>query len=163
MRRLRALLIKEFIQMRRDRITFGMMLIMPIVQLILFGFAINTDVKHLSTIVFDQSLQQDSRDLLSSLTASEYFDIKYVARNFEEVNNAVDSGKAKVGIIIPPDFSDNLKHGRSATVQIIVDASDSLAASSAIAAAQIVGQLKSQQILLQRLTRLFRPSGKPPL
>lgn len=162
MRRLRALLIKEFIQMRRDRITFGMMLIMPIIQLVLFGFAINTDVKHLSTIVFDQSLQQDSRDLLSSLTGSEYFDIRYVAKNFEEVNNAVDSGKTKVGIIIPPDFSDNLKHGRTASVQIIVDASDSMAASSAIAAAQIVGQLKSQQILVQRLAGYSGHPVNPP-
>jgi len=162
MRRLRALLIKEFIQMRRDKLTFAMMLVMPIIQLVLFGFAINTDVKHLPTIVFDQSLQQDSRDLLSSLTASEYFDIKYVATSFEEVNTAVESGKTKVGIIIPPDFSDNLKHGRSATVQLIVDASDSMAASSAIAAAQLVGQLKSQQILMQRLSGYSGHPTSPP-
>ena len=63
MRRLWALLVKEFIQMRRDRLTLGMMIGLPIIQLILFGFAINTEVKHLPTIVFDQSLGQDSRDL----------------------------------------------------------------------------------------------------
>lgn len=152
MRRLKALLKKEFIQMCRDPLTLGIMLLMPIVQLLLFGYAINTDVKHLPTIVFDQSLQHDSRDLLSALTASEYFDIKYTAAGFAEVNNAVDSGKAKVGIIIPPDFSENLKHGRSASVQVIVDASDSTVASSAISAAQLVGQTKSQQILVQRLS-----------
>jgi len=151
MRRLRALLVKEFIQMRRDRLTLAMMLVLPIAQLMLFGFAINTDVKHLSTIVFDQSLQQDSRDLLASLVASEYFDINDVAENFQEVNDAVDSGKAKVGIIIPPDFSENLKHGRSAVAQVIVDATDSMSASSAISAAQMIGQLKSQQILLQKM------------
>lgn len=151
MRRLWALLVKEFIQMRRDRLTFGMMIGLPIIQLILFGFAINTDVKHLPTIVFDQSLRQDSRDLLNSLEGSQYFNIEYAAKNFNEVNDAVDSGKAKVGIIIPPDFTDNLKHGRTASVQVIVDASDSLAASSAIGAAQLVGQTKSQQILMQKL------------
>jgi len=151
MRRLRAILIKEFIQMRRDRLTLAMMLMVPIVQLLLFGYAINTDVKHLPTIVFDQSLQQDSRDLLNSLAASEYFDINYVANSYQEINNAVDAGKAKVGIIIPPDFSDNLKHGRTASVQIIVDASDSMSASSAINAAQLIGQLKSQQILLHKM------------
>lgn len=151
MRRLKALLLKEFLQMRRDRLTLAMMLGLPIIQLLLFGFAINTDVKHLPTIVFDQSLQQDSRDLLSSLEASEYFDIKYIAKNFAEVNAAVDSGKTKVGIIIPPDFSDNLKHGRTAAVQVIVDASDSMAASSAISAAQLIGQRNSQQILLQKM------------
>jgi ABC-2 type transport system permease protein len=151
MKRLRALLIKEFIQMRRDKLTLAMMLVLPIVQLLLFGYAINTDVKHLPTIVFDQSLQQDSRDLLNSLTSSEYFDIKYVANSFQEINDAVDSGKTKVGIIIPPDFSENLKHGRTATVQVIVDATDSLSASSAISAAQLIGQLKSQKILLQKM------------
>jgi len=151
MRRLWALLVKEFIQMRRDRLTLGMMIGLPIIQLILFGFAINTEVKHLPTIVFDQSLSQDSRDLLNSLEGSQYFNIDYVAKNFDEVNNAVDAGKVKVGVIIPPDFSDSLKHGCTASVQIIVDASDSMAASSAIGAAQLVGQTKSQQILLQQL------------
>lgn len=151
MRRLRALLLKEFIQMRRDRLTFAMMIGLPIIQLLVFGFAINTDVKHLPTIVFDQSLQQEGRDFLAALTASEYFDIKYVAKNYQEVNNSIDSGKTKVGVIIPPDFSDNLKHGRSAAIQVIVDASDSMAASSAIGAAQLIGQIKSQEIMLTRL------------
>ena len=158
MNRLLALLRKEFIQMRRDRLTFGMMVALPIIQLLVFGFAINTDVKHLSTIVFDQSLQQESRDLLSALTASEYFDIKYVARSYQEVDAAVEAGKTKVGIIIPPDFSENIKHGRSAAVQVIVDATDSMAASSAISAAQMIGQLKSQDIMLRRLQII---SGKP--
>lgn len=151
MRRLRALLIKEFIQMRRDRLTFAMMIGLPIVQLLVFGFAINTDVKHLPTAVYDQSMQQDSRDFLAALTASEYFDITQVARSHEEVAAAVESGKTKVGVVIPPDFAENLKHGRSAAVQVIVDASDSMAASSAISAAQLVGQVKSQEIMIKRL------------
>lgn len=151
MRRLRALLVKEFIQMRRDRLTFAMMIGLPIIQLLVFGFAINTDVKHLSTAVFDQSLQQDGRDFLAALTASEYFDIKYVATSYDEVTRYIESGKTKVGIVIPPDFSENLKHGRTASVQVIVDASDSMAASSAISAAQLVGQLKSQEIMVKKL------------
>ncbi|SDF00096.1 ABC transporter permease [Sporomusa acidovorans] len=149
--RLRALLIKEFIQMRRDRLTFAMMVGLPIVQLLLFGFAINTDVKHLSTIVFDQSLQQEGRELLSAFQASEYFSINYAAKNYQEVTEAVESGKAKVGVIIPPDYTDNLKHGRSAAVQVIVDASDSMAASSAISSAQLIGQIRSQEILIKRM------------
>lgn len=151
MRRLRALLVKEFIQMGRDRLTFGMMVMLPIVQLLIFGFAINTDVKHLPTVVFDQSLQQDGRDFLAALTASEYFDIKYVSSNYQSVNEYIESGKAKVGIIIPPDFSENLKHGRTAAVQVIVDASDSMSASSAISTAQILGLKKSQEIIISRL------------
>ena len=67
--RLRALLVKEFIQMKRDNITLAMMVMMPIAQLLVFGFAINTDVKHLKTVVFDQSLSAESRDLLTGFTA----------------------------------------------------------------------------------------------
>jgi len=148
--RLRAVLVKEFIQMGRDRVTFAMMVMLPVVQLLVFGFAINTDVKHLPTVIFDQSLQQEGRDFVSALTASEYYDIKYTARNLNEVNEYIDSGKAKVGIVIPPDFSSNLQHGRTAAVQVIVDASDSMSASSAINTAQIVGLNKSQDILLRR-------------
>jgi len=155
MKRLWAILIKEFIQMSRDRLTFAMMVALPIVQLLIFGFAINTDVKHLPTIVFDQSLQQEGRDFLSALEASGYYSINYTARNFQEVNDAIDSGKAKVGIIIPPDFSRNLHGGRSAQVQVLVDASDSMSASSAISAAQLLGQVKSQEIIIKHL-----PGGK---
>ncbi|MDR7866068.1 MAG: ABC transporter permease [Sporomusaceae bacterium] len=162
MRRLRALLIKEFIQMRRDRLTFAMMIGLPIVQLLVFGFAINTDVKHLPTAVYDQSMQQDSRDFLAALTASEYFDVTQVATSHEEVAAAVESGKTKVGVIIPPDFAENLKHGRSAAVQVIVDASDSMAASSAISAAQLVGQIKSQEIMIKRLQGVTGKKVDPP-
>ncbi len=162
MRRLRALLIKEFIQMRRDKLTFAMMIGLPIVQLLLFGFAINTDVKHLPTAVYDQSMQQDSRDFLAALTASEYFDITQVAGSHEEIAAAVESGKTKVGVVIPPDFAENLKHGRSAAVQVIVDASDSMAASSAISAAQLVGQIKSQEIMIKRLQGVTGKKIDPP-
>lgn len=151
MRRLKALLIKEFIQMKRDRMTFGMMVVLPIIQLLVFGFAINTDVKHLPTAVFDQSMQQESRELLDSFTASGYFDVKIAAQNYQQVTEAVESGKSKVGIIIPPDFTENIKHGRSAAVQVIVDASDSLAASSAISTAQMIGQIKSQEIIIKKM------------
>ena len=161
--RLRALLLKEFIQMRRDRLTFGMMVGLPIVQLLLFGFAINTDVKHLPTIVFDQSLQQESRDILAAFEASEYFAVKATATSYQEVNNSIESGKTKVGIIIEPDFANNLKHGRSAAVQVIVDASDSMSASSAIASAQMIGQLRAQEIMLKRLQGGSAKQPDPPV
>ena len=107
MNRLLALLKKEFIQMRRDRLTLVILLIMPVVQLIIYGFAINTDVKHLKTAVFDQSLSAESRELLNSFTASEYFDLIYIEDSFEDVNRRVDAGDAKVGVIIPPDLEES--------------------------------------------------------
>ena len=148
--RLKALLKKEFIQMRRDNLTLAMMLVLPIVQLLIFGFAINTDVKHLKTVVFDQSLSTESRELLASFTSSEYFSVEYVVDDFSKVNRLIEDGSAKVGIIIPPDLAKNIKHEKSTPIQVLVDASDSMSASSAIGAAQSIGQLKSQEVLLSK-------------
>ena len=160
--RLRALLLKEFIQMRRDRLTFGLMIGIPIFQLLMFGFAINTDVKHLPTAVFDQSHSAESRDLLESFSASGYFDLDIYAKSFKELNSLIDNGQAKVGIVLPPNFADEVRGGRSASVQVIVDASDSMAASSAISTAMTIGQLRSQNIMVKRLESLGgRISGLP--
>ena len=160
--RLRALLLKEFIQMRRDRLTFGMMIGIPIIQLLLFGFAINTDVKHLPTVVFDQSHSPEGRDLLESFSASGYFDIDFIGASFAEVNSRIDNGDAKVGVILPPDFAENVRSGRSASIQVIVDATDSMAASSAIATAQTIGQLRSQEIMIRKLENFAgRLNGLP--
>ena len=150
MNRLLALLKKEFIQMRRDKLSLGIMLFMPVMQLIIFGFAINTDVKHLKTAVFDQSLTQESRELLTGFTASEYFDIEFVEDSFDDVNYRLDSGDAKVGIIIPPDLDSNLEHNRPTPIQVLVDATDSQSAASAISAAQSIGMLKSQEALAEK-------------
>ena len=151
--RLLAMLKKEFIQMRRDNMTLGMMLVMPVIQLLIFGFAINTDVKHLKTAVFDQSRSFESRELLNGLTACEYFDLKYYVQSAEEIRRMVDAGDVKVGIIIPPELEKNMKHGTPTPIQVIVDATDSTSASSAIAAAQSVGQLKSQEIVMEKYGR----------
>ena len=151
--RLLAILKKEFIQMRRDRATLALMTIMPLIQLLIFGFAINTDVKHLSAVVFDQSLSKESRQFIDSLTATGYYDINYVVTGFKEVEDRIQKGDAKVGVVIQPDYASQLKHGRPTQIQIIVDATDSTSASSAISTAQLVGQRKSQEILIQKLQK----------
>lgn len=151
MTRFLAILKKEFIQMRRDKLTLAIMTIMPFIQLLIFGFAINTDVKHLSAVVYDQSLSQESREFLDSLTATEYYDINYIAKSYQEVNDRIQKGDAKVGVIIPVDYAPRLKHNRGVQIQVIVDASDSTSASSAISTAQMVGQQKSQEIIVKKL------------
>lgn len=151
MTRFLAILKKEFIQMRRDKLTLAIMTVMPFVQLLIFGFAINTDVKHLSAVVYDQSLSQESREFLDSLTATEYYDINYIAGSYQEVDDRIQKGEAKVGVIIPADYASRLKHNRDAQIQVIVNASDSTSASSAISTAQMVGQKKSQEIIIKRL------------
>jgi ABC-2 type transport system permease protein len=150
MTRLQAMLQKEFIQMRRDPVTLIIMFLLPVFLMLLFGFAIRTDIKHQHTIVFDQSLTKESRSLLASFSASEYFDIDYTAKSFADIKQHLDEGKDKVGIIIPPDLTNNLKHDRPTPIQVIVDASDSNAATAAMSAAESIGTLKSREILLQK-------------
>jgi len=152
MRRLRALLVKEFIQMGRDRLTLAIMGLLPVIQLLIFGFAINTEVRHLPTAVFDQSVSAESRELIRAFQATGYFDVRRGAKSPPEMNALIQSGRVKVGIAIPPDFQERLRSGRQAAVQVIVDASDSMSAASAISTAQMIGLVRSQQILFQKLS-----------
>ncbi|MGI6421426.1 MAG: ABC transporter permease [Syntrophomonadaceae bacterium] len=158
MTRILSVIKKEYLQMRRDRLTLVLIFMLPLVQLLLFGYAIQTEVKHIPTVVFDQSLSSESRDILSSFSASGYFDIVYSLHSYDEVTRFIDSGQAQVGIIIPPDFSHKLVRNESAPLQVIVDASDNMVANQAIATANSIGLIKSQEILLQK-----RPGTSLPL
>lgn len=101
MSRILAILKKELLQMRRDRLTLGMVFALPLFQLLLFGYAIQTEVKHIPTAVFDQSLSAESRDMMEAFYASGYFDVYYAADSYTAITTLIDSGKAKVGIIFP--------------------------------------------------------------
>jgi ABC-2 type transport system permease protein len=159
--RLVALIVKEFIQVFRDKVTLGLIVGIPIMQLLIFGFAINTDVKHLKTAVLDQSKTQKSRELLDHFTGSMYFDIVKVVDSFPELNEAVGRGLVKVGIAIPPDFARKISSGRSSPVQVIVDATDNMSASSAVAAATMIGMLDSQRIAAEELSRSGAKQPEP--
>ncbi len=157
MSRIMSVMKKEFIQMKRDRMTLALVFMLPLVQLLLFGYAIQTEVKHIPTVVFDQSLSLESRDILNAFSASGYYDISYAASSYEEVTKKIDSGQAQVGIILPPDFARSIKRGESANIQVIVDASDNMVANQAIATAQSIGMLKSQEIIFQKMGKAVLP------
>jgi len=148
--RLRAIFWKEFIQMRRDKTTLRMMLGVPVMQLILFGYAINTDVRHLPTTVFDQSRTQQSRALVDRLAATGNFRIGAPAVSYADAIARIDQGRARAAIVIPPDYAQSLKRGRPTAVQVLVDATDPTASQSAIGAAQLVGQRTNVEILRAR-------------
>jgi ABC-2 type transport system permease protein len=157
MSRILAILKKEILQMKRDRLTIGLVFMLPLVQLLLFGFAIQTEVKHISTAVFDQSLSMESREMLDAFKASGYFDVTNNADSYAEINEMIDSGVAKVGIVFPPNFAQNVARGESAAVQVLVDASDSMVSSTAIATANSIGLLKSQHIIAQKTGATILP------
>ena len=145
--RLRSMIWKEFIQMRRDRATVAMMLGIPVIQLLLFGFAIRMDVRHLPMAVYDESRSQESRDLIQKLVATDNFDVTRQAASYAEANRLIDRGTVRAAIVIPEDFARSVKRGRPTTAQLLVDASDPNTSQNAIAAAQLVGQRKNIEIL----------------
>ena len=128
-----AVLLKEFTQMRRDRITFAMMLVFPVIQLLLFGYAINSDPKHLPTAVFVQDDSAFSRSFLKAMTNSLYFDITGVARSSRELDRMMAEGKAILTVTIPADFTHRVVRGEDPQILVEADASDPTATSGGIA------------------------------
>jgi ABC-2 type transport system permease protein len=126
-------------------------LIMPIMMLMLLGYASNTDVRNVPTVVFDQNNSRASRSLLDAYRATGYFSLDYVAFSDAEVNQLIESGKARVAITIPPSYDTDLSSGRQAQVSVLIDGSDPSIASAALSAATLVGQVHGTQIQLQQL------------
>ncbi len=131
---------KELLQLKRDRLTFAMMTGIPAIQLLLFGFAIQTDVRHLPTVILDESRTQESRALIDRVLNTGNFDLAGMVRDREEVRRAIESGRAYAALVIPPDYARDIKRGRTAEAQMIVDASDPMASSGALAGASFAGQ-----------------------
>lgn len=136
MGRMWAIFVKEFVQMRRDRMTFATMLFVPILQLTLFGFAINTDPKHLPTAVLVRDDGTLTRAVLAALKNTDYFDFKYQVRSADELDHLVRSGAAQFAIEIPASFDRDVRRGDKPSVLVIADATDPVATGTAISAAQ---------------------------
>jgi ABC-2 type transport system permease protein len=160
--RLYGIIAKEFIQLWRDGLALTLALFVPVAMLFIFGWAINTDVKHVTTAVFDQSGSVEARTLLEALENSQYFDIRHWARSQRELTRLIDSGDAKVGIVIPPDFARQLAR-RSAMVQVVVDASDPQVATSAMNAATALAAARSLAILTETTEGVVLRRDAPPL
>ncbi|MAG34922.1 MAG: transporter [Dehalococcoidia bacterium] len=143
--RLLALIVKEFLQVRRDRRTLGMMLVMPVVQLLLFAYAVNTTVDHMSAVVNDQARDVDSRRLIDAIVNTTYFDIVRQVTSAAEAQRMIDAGEAKAAFIIAPDFARNLQIGRSAHVQVLIDGSDPNVAQAALFASDTLGRVLAAQ------------------
>jgi len=151
MRRFRAMIKKEILHMLRDPRTLIFIFIMPVLQLLLLGYANNTDVKNVPTVIFDQSNSQASRALLESFKVTGYFSFDYVASTDADVNNLIAAGKVKVGITIPPDYNSNLLSGNTAQVSVLIDGSDPTTAGAVLSAATLAGQAHGISLRIQQL------------
>jgi ABC-2 type transport system permease protein len=150
MRKLLALTWKEFMQLRRDPITLRLIIFIPLFQTMVFGYAINFDVKHLRTVVLDESRSFESRELVAKLTASDYFEIVGSVSSYEELRQAMDSGRAAVALAIDRDFGRDVRRGRPAHALLVVNASDTTTASQAMSIAGGIANLGSVQVLARK-------------
>jgi len=135
-RRMWAMIVKEFVQMRRDRMTFATMLFVPVLQLTLFGFAINTDPKHMPTAVLVRDEGPLTRAVLQAMKNTDYFDFREQVRSSDELDRLVRSGTVQFAIEIPANFERDVRRGDRPAILVIADATDPVATGTAISAVQ---------------------------
>lgn len=156
--RLWAVILKEFVQMKRDRLTFGMIIGIPLIQLILFGFAINFDPKRLPTIIISADESVFTREITTALQNSNYFEVLPEITNEKQADKMLATGQAQFVIYIPQNFSEKLIRGHNPQVLVEVDATDPSATSFAISVIQNLNQTLNKQYVGQ----LEYLSEKPP-
>jgi len=142
-----ALTRKEFLHIIRDPRTLAVMFIMPIMELVLLGYAATTDIEHLRTAVFDGDKSAASRELIEAYGASNYFDIALYVQSEQQLEHVMDSGQVRAGLIIPPGYGKVLSTGGRAQAAFIIDGSDPSVANTVFAASQSVGQAQSMRIM----------------
>jgi len=159
--RFRAVVVKEFIQMRRDRLTFGMMIGIPLLQLILFGYAINTDPKHLPAAVFLADNGPQGRSLLAAVRNSGYFDFVRQVDTEKEGRDALARGEVQFVVSIPADFTRSLLRGERPAILLEADATDPAATGNALASLRVLADTALERDLVGPLAYLA--GGKGPV
>jgi ABC-2 type transport system permease protein len=158
-----AVVKKEVIQLKRDKPSLRIALLMPILLLVLFGYAVNTDVDHIKTAVWDQSQTGHSRELIDSLVHTEYFHIVFHAHSYSELERSIDDGSADVAIIIPPDYANKRDNDEPVSVQMLINGSDPNIARTAVANAQLIVQNKALAIQDEKMLKEGLGKLEPPV
>lgn len=158
--RVAAVMVKEFRQLSRDRLTYAMMLVMPVIQLLLFGYAINSEPRHLPTAVLVQEDGRFARSILAALDNSDFFDITVQAESPEEIDDLLRRGEVLFGVTVPGDFSERLVKGDGAQILVEADATDPTATSAAVGALSAMPQEALRHDLEGALKA--RSGGPPP-
>lgn len=141
--RLITIIRKEFLHVVRDRASLGMAIVMPLVFVLIFGYAVNTQVEDIKMVVFDLDRTAESRELIAKFSNSNYFQPDIYANNIGDVERLIDSGQAKSAIIIPSGFARELKRGRNAQIQMVIDGSDPTVARTALQSGLLVSKMYS--------------------
>ena len=159
LRRIFAMMRKEVIQIWRDPLSLLVIFAMPIVQLIIYGYGVNLDIKHIPLCVYDRDATQTSQDLLKHFQATDYFSIVHIGENYRDVVQQIDQGACTVAVVVPPQFSEDLHTHGQAPVQALLDASDSNTASIGMGYALSIVQAYSQGVQVEWQQR----NGMPPV
>src|SRR5436309_9682715 len=158
---LRAIARKEFIQARRDRATISMVSIFPLMMLVLYGFGIRYDVKSVPLTVLDRDETPQPRQYIERFAHSPYFTIKRHVRAYRDLQEDIDRGDTRIGLVIPPDFTERLSSNREAAVQVVVDGTDNNTATIAMSYVTAITQEYSSSIVTQRMDALLRETNIP--
>ena len=141
-----AILRKEAVQIKRDRISVAIPIAMPIMLMLLFGYAVNTEVDHIKTAVYDMSRTQESREYTDAFKTSNFFDITYYASSGQELTQLIDRGEIKAALTIPADFAQDIKSGRNPECELVIDGSDPTTARTAMSSGLLISEMVSVQL-----------------
>ena len=153
---------KEFIQVKRDPISLRLPFVMPVVMMLLFGYAVNTEVDMIFTVIFDQSMTQESRQYIDIFTSSGSFQVVGYVSSEREISEVIDGGKAKAGIIIPSDYANILKKKGEPQTQLIIDGTDPTTARTALNSGILISQVYSLELKSQAMKKLGVSAGTLP-
>lgn len=142
---------KEFLHIWRDRRTLAMILLQPVILLLLFGYALTSDVKHTPLAVWDQDGSPASRALVQRFRQSQYFDPDFYVTTYDEIEDLIDGSQVKAALVIPANYAADLQQARSVPVQFFVDGSDPAIATRALSYATIIAQSESVELVSERL------------
>jgi ABC-2 type transport system permease protein len=154
---------KEFIHIYRDSRSLALVILMPALLMLLFGYAVTLDVKNVPMAVLDRAQDQESRSFIQRFSASPYFNLRIFAQNEKEMKQLIDGGKVKMGLVLPWDFSRTVKAGRKATVQVLLDGTDSNTANIVLSYVQAISRQYTQEKTFLKIDRMGGQNPTLPL
>jgi ABC-2 type transport system permease protein len=153
---------KEFIQVKRDPISLRLPFAMPIIMMLLFGYAVTTEVEKIPTAVFDMNMTQQSREYIDKFIASGYFDVTSHVSSQKDLAKLIDGGKVKAGIVIPSDYAEKLGKNKEPQTLIIIDGTDPTSARTALSSGILISQVYSLDIKNNAIKKLGISAGSFP-
>ena len=145
---------KEFLHIVRDPRSLGLVLLMPAILMLLFGYAVTLDVKQVGMAILDQDRTQESLSFVHHFSASPYFRFQFLVQNEREMRSLIDRGEVKVGLVLPTDFAKTIHGGRKAVVQVLLDGTDSNTANIILSYVQAVARQYNQERTFLKIERM---------